>query len=286
MKSDPSIVDAVASVWEKEPNENPAQALEVSIPTIIEGTIERPGDIDCFKFQVPQGRALAFEVQALNELPSRFNPLLTVLNSDGQEVLTNIYKRIGGDGDDWVQSIEPKTLYTFEQGQYSLQVTDLTSRYGDSTFKYRVMIRPQIAHIGDVEVKEDRINLSRGEGKKLTVILGQEEGFGGAITVSVENLPRGVEAFSAAEVAAAEGPPFAKVHPERFVTKSEKVTLMLLASQDSPLTEMPHWARVKVRPVVRGKPGDALTIKEIPVMIVEPSQSRPAIDRNASSVAW
>src|SRR5206468_4054933 len=59
LKSDPSIIDAVASVWEKEPNENPAQALEVSIPTIIEGTIERPGDIDCFKFQVPQRRALA-----------------------------------------------------------------------------------------------------------------------------------------------------------------------------------------------------------------------------------
>src|SRR5262249_56637698 len=53
----------LSSIAEHEPNDLMAQALEISIPVIVEGAIQRPGDIDSFKFKVKAGQRLAFEIE-------------------------------------------------------------------------------------------------------------------------------------------------------------------------------------------------------------------------------
>ncbi len=50
---------------EKEPNGNLSETMEVPVPSIIEGKIERPGDVDTFRFQVSPGQKLAFEIAKL-----------------------------------------------------------------------------------------------------------------------------------------------------------------------------------------------------------------------------
>ena len=39
----------------------------------------------------------------------------------------------------------------------------MTSRYGDPGFRYRLLIRPQVPHVGDIQVLEDRLNLKPGQ---------------------------------------------------------------------------------------------------------------------------
>ncbi len=82
----------LTTVKEQEPNETREQALEISIPTVFEGAVERPGEIDTFRFKLAGEQALAFEIETPDVVPQRFSPRLAVLDAEGREVLTNIYK--------------------------------------------------------------------------------------------------------------------------------------------------------------------------------------------------
>ncbi len=274
-----SPVPIVPVVKEHEPNDRAAEALNVELPVIVEGTIDRPGDSDSYRIHVTAGQALAFEIAALQEAPPDFNPHLEVLDALGQTVLNNVYQQIGGDGDDWLQSLESKCIYTFEQeGEFILKIRDLTPHSGSSRFVYRLLVRPQIPHVGDVnlvEIEDTRnhvkraFNLFAGEAKKLTVGVGQEEGFDGQVIISVRNLPSGVVCLPAVDVEAPQGPAFAKVHPERFVPRKQNATLMLYVHKDAPATPLPHSVILTAQPVVQGKPGQVFEVKEFPIMVVK-----------------
>ena len=122
-----SLATAAATViQEKEPNESPGEALEIAIPTIIEGAIGRPGDVDCFRFQVERGDQLAFEVETPQVAPLLFNPRLGVSDEAGNEFLTNIHKRIVRNFTFYQKDVQPKTVYTFKLGGNTL------SRFGIS----------------------------------------------------------------------------------------------------------------------------------------------------------
>ena len=68
----------------------------------------------------------------------------------------NIYRKIDGNGDDWVKSLEPKIVYTFaEGGTYQVRVKDLTHRNGPDTFRYRPLMREPVPHVGRVSAAFD-----------------------------------------------------------------------------------------------------------------------------------
>src|SRR5262249_19403209 len=260
-------------VKEIEPNDGTSEAPNVSLPTVIEGAIDRPGDEDCYKFKAKSGETIVFEIQTPNVTPSLFSPRLELLTSNSEELLTNVYQRIGGDGDDWVQSPEPKGFYTFDQdGEYTLRLRDLTSRNGAPDFRYRLLVRNQIPHVGEVEIKDDQVNLTKGEARKLTIFEGREEGFEGQVAIRVENVPAGVVVLPAADIDPPQGPPFAKVHPERYVPKTQILTLMLLANEQAAITEMPRWVSVTAQSIVGGKVGRPFWVKDLAIMVVEPSR--------------
>ena len=274
-------------------NERLDQAQKVPYPVLIEGAIESLGDQDLFRIKVNSGDRLAFEIETLDTKPPHFNPRLEILDSQGNEFLTNRHQRIaidlqdpltylgvlklhlpGGSGCDlhsitYLERLEPKTTATFPQdGEYTVRIRDLTSRNGGATFRYRFMIRPQVPHLGDLEVQEDRVNLPAGEGKKLTVTTGREEGFRGETAFSVEGLPAGVQAFSGGQVEQKGPLGNPSLGEENFLPETQKSTILLVADADAPATKMPELIRVSARPLVAGKPGRALLIAEVPLMVV------------------
>jgi hypothetical protein len=262
--------DAPFLIRETEPNNSSSEATEIRIPTIIEGTIGSPGDVDAFKLRVQNGAELAFELETPDSHPPYFNPHLAVVDTDGRELFTNVFKKVGGDGDDWQKLIQAKTIYTFEAGEvYTLQVRDITARLGESSFKYRILVRPQIPHVGTIQVKEDRLNLFLGEAGKMTVTTEQEEGFEGQIALTVENLPFGVQALPGTEVEADRPPPLPELNKERFVPKSQVATILLMVSSDAPPTSLPQFLRLSARAVVQGRIGAPIFVREVPLMILK-----------------
>lgn len=275
-----TAVPLVGSTPEKEPNDLLHQARTISLPTILEGIIDRPGDVDCFRIQLSSSQRLAFEIQLPDQWPHYFSPWLTVKDSQGQELVSNIYREVGGDGDDWLKTIEPKTIYALSKGECYVQIRDLTSRRGGPDFRYRVLIRPQIPHVGQVAAKAgnarvDHINLLSGETYKLTVVTEQEEDFEGETALSLENLPPGVEALPATvekSLIAGTGKQRASINRERFYPQRLATTVVLLARKDAPVTSLPRWVQLVVRPVVQGKVGRPISVQEIPLMLVTPEK--------------
>ena len=279
---------------EEEPNEGLGQALEVSVPALIEGTIDHPGDVDTFRFDVKSRQPLAFEIETPQAGPPRFYPKLEVLDSSGRELLTNVHRKMKIDVTDplsyfsileclakgagcnlhsisYLEALEAKVIDTFEQpGQYHLRIRDLTPRRGGAGYAYRVLIRPQIAHVGEIELKEDRVNLVASEARKLTLTTGREEGFDGEVVIGVEGLPPGVEALTGTEVES-EGPlADPSVRERSFVPKTQKATIILLAKADAPATSMPKVVRFKARPIVNGNLGAEIFIGKMALMVIRP----------------
>jgi len=269
LESPPAAITVIDA--EAEPVRLPVEPPEIEGPTLITGVIERPGDIDRVRFSVEKGDELVFEVQTPEKSVPQLNPLLRVVDSDGIEVLTNIWSRVNVN-DNISKQIYPKTQYVFRRSaDLTLEIRDITVSAGGADMRYSVLVRPWIPHLGEAHVSVDRLNLVAGKTEKLSVVIDQEEGYEGLAVFSIEGLPAGVESVMGAEVDPVKPPPFNQGKKERFTTRSQKATFVFLTGVDAPLTPEPVTARIYVRPAVKDELGDKILAKEILVMVVSDS---------------
>jgi len=73
---------------ETEPNDTLATANKVSVPSAVNGRIDRDGDTDYFRFTAGAGQVLAIETQA-RRLGSPVDTMMYLLNAAGQELARN-----------------------------------------------------------------------------------------------------------------------------------------------------------------------------------------------------
>ena len=268
--------DSFREIEEIEPNDVPVQSLGFEIPSLVHGRIDRPGDVDTFRFKVSDGQSLAFEIETPEIDSPHFSPLLQVVDAQGEELCSNIFRITEGDGDDWVKKIQPKVRYVFDEaGEYFLRIRDLTSRRADVEFAYRVLIRPQIPHLGGslAAGSTGAINLTRGTTRELVITTELDEGFDLPFTISMENLAPGVEMFPAAtlptqQVANRRSGPRGETHRERFFPRRATTKVMLVAHPKAGLTTIPQWVIIKARPVVKGKVAQPVVVQRFLLMVV------------------
>jgi hypothetical protein len=273
----PNLRAPLSSVVEREPNDQASEAQDLPIPSIVEGTIERASDIDSFKVKVEAGQKLAFEIETLDAKRPYFNPRLGVVDSQDRELFSNVERRLSlfnnnSEPQVYLKGIEPKVVYTFEYGgEYTVQIRDITSRYGNASYRYRILVRPQIPHVGEVSILEgDRINLTRGKPKKLTIISSYEEGFRGELSFAFSGLPAGVQTFPASQFEEGKAPREVTQNADVISPKQQRTTLVLLAkSEDSKPTNEPTMIQLHCRPIVKGKLGPDLLVRELPMMVLE-----------------
>jgi hypothetical protein len=241
----------------------------ITMPSLVVGAVDRPGDIDRVRFSVKEGDRVAFEIETPDKTLPLMNPLLRVLDKDGIEVVTNILSTVNSNGNASKQ-IHPKTQYSFPRGgDFTLEMRDITATYGDAAMQYRLLIRPQVPHMGEVHAAEDHINLTAGKVRKLSVVTDQEEGFDGFVIVSMEGLPAGVRALGGTEVEPDSPPSQSEGRRERFTTKKEKATLILAVDAGAEPTSQPVKAQLYAQPVVNGALGDRIHVKDILVMVIK-----------------
>lgn len=256
------VVDADA-----EPTKAPVEPPEIPLPALVVGTVERPGDIDRVRFSIKEGDRLALEVETPAKTLPLMNPYLRVVDGEGVEVFTNVHSS-NAEGVISKQ-IQPKAAYAFPRdGEFTLEIRDIAANYGDPEMRYRVLVRPQVPHMGEVHVAQDHLNLVAGQAKKLSVITDQEEGYDGFVVLSIEGLPEGIRAVPATEVEPDSRSAFNAGKIERFTTKSKKATFVFLSEPDAPATRTPLKALVYAQPVVEGKLGARIPVKELLIMVV------------------
>lgn len=267
-----------STVREQEPNDNSGPTAVATLPFLVEGSIDQPGDLDrLVSFRVRPGQKLSFELETPEATLPDFNPRWAVLDEAGRVVLSNVYRRVVRQALSYSKTIEPKTIHTFLRGgTYTLRVRDTTQRNGASDFRYRLLVRPQIPHAGELRVQEDRLNLVPGEAGKLTVATGQEEGFAGQILLQVEGLPPGVQALPGTDYRP-ETPPNLDDGPKaRYMPQQGATAVMIVAAEDAPATRMPRILRIRARPVVSGKMGAPLPVGTVHLMVLEGNRRQAA----------
>ena len=144
-------------------------------------------------------------------------------------------------------------------------------------------MRPEIPHVGEIAVmgkdgggdggaggsELTRVNLRRGEPRKMVLTAAYEEGFAGDLSFTVAGLPEGVEAYPAVQYSDGRGPLEVTQNAEVIAPKRQKTALVLVAEAGAPLTREPRRIQLYCQPIVNGKLGERLLVRELPLMVVE-----------------
>jgi len=115
---------------DREPNDTPEEAFETYLPTILVGTISKPGDVDYFKIQVKGGEQLVFENSA-RELGSSLQPVVGIYDAN-----QNLVKEFGDDGGRDTATFAHKFV---KGGTYYIRVSDYEEG-GNGRHFYRIKV--------------------------------------------------------------------------------------------------------------------------------------------------
>lgn len=122
------VNDETPRTPEKEPNQGFRQAQSISIPSIIEGKVHEPQDVDVFRFGGKAGQAIRVEIQA-RRFGSPLEPMLYLYDSSNQLLTTAEAASVGSD---------PVLDFKFPRdGTYFLTLLDANDQ-GGSIFGYRL----------------------------------------------------------------------------------------------------------------------------------------------------
>ncbi|MBM3738043.1 MAG: hypothetical protein FJW39_19855 [Acidobacteria bacterium] len=255
------------------------QGRELRLPALISGVIGKPGEADTFRFRAEAGDKLAFEIETPQTPPPHFNPVVAVLDVQGRQILSNIQRRVSlfnnnAEVEGYLKDIEPKAIHTFQAGEYTLKVRDLTARYAGTSYAYRVLVRRQAPHVGEVTSPDlDHVNLTPGGSRKIALTAALEEGFTGDVVYSASGLPPGVTLLPAGRLIEEKAPRDLPENAETVLPGQYGSTLILAADPGLEPTAEPARVTIRFRPVVGGKPGSELLVREFPLMVVE--QAKP-----------
>jgi hypothetical protein len=165
-----------------------AQPSALSLPCVINGRIEAPGDVDCFVFEAKKDDKLSFEVKA-RRLQSELDSTIRIVNDKGATLAENDDLRLGkrGSQDSWIE-----TWTAPADGKYAIEIRDMHLR-GGAEFVYAIECthaRPRFNLYADT----DKTNLSPGVNGVVWVKVERKNGFTGAVQLHVDGLPSGITA--------------------------------------------------------------------------------------------
>lgn len=188
----PFVVGRFPDFLEQEPNDDLAAANPVTLPVEVHGMLDRPGDVDSFRFAGRKGQAVVLEVLSRGTMPGMpLDSFLTLRRMDGSVVAEN------DDGPDRNRDDDRDRDSRIERvldadGEYVVQIRDLDGR-GGPAFVYRLSIRPPQPYFV-LRAETDRVLLRSGASVAIDLALDRREGFSGPVSVRVEGLPDGVTA--------------------------------------------------------------------------------------------
>ncbi len=195
---------------EVEPNNRPDSHQPIELPSVLNGRIDEPGDIDCWTVSAKKDQAFHFELGTLR-YGSPLDAVLTISDSAGNKLSTT------GSSDN--NPVEPETSFTFPaDGFYVVQISDYLQR-GGPDYAYRLAISKPLDPDFRILLPADAMTLPRGSEGKLKISVERLHGFSGEIALSVNNLPEDVT-FSETKI------PADKKDIEITLTADEKAKIL------------------------------------------------------------
>jgi hypothetical protein len=187
----PFALDTLPECLDKEPNDEPSKAQGVTLPVIVNGRADRPGDWDVFEVQGKAGETIVAEVQA-RRLGSPFDSFVKVTDTKGRIIALNDDHFDAGSGLNTDHADSYLMIKLPADGKYFIHLGD-TRRHAGKAYGYRLRIshpRPDFA----LRVIPSRLIMRSKRTVTATVFALHKDGFNGPIRLSFKDLPEGVQA--------------------------------------------------------------------------------------------
>jgi hypothetical protein len=184
----PFAVDTLPECLEEESNSTPESAQRVKPPLIVNGRIDRPGDLDVFCFECRAGGQIIAEVKA-RRLNSPLDSVLKLTDAKGRQLAVNDDHEDKAAGLTTHHADSRLSVTIPENGLYYLHLGD-TQHKGGTVYGYRLHINAQRPDF-ELRVVPSSINARAGTTVPITVYALRRDGFSEDITLELKHAPPG-----------------------------------------------------------------------------------------------
>jgi hypothetical protein len=184
----PFALDTLPECPEQEPNDSQETAQAVTLPVIVNGRIDHPGNWDVFRFEGRTGDPVVAEVYA-RRLDSPLDSVLKLTDAGGKQLAFNDDYEDRGSGlnthhaDSYFSTVLPTN------GTYYLWLGD-TQHKGGPEYSYRLRLSPPQPDFA-LRVVPSSLNVRAGGSVPLTVYALRKDGFTNQITLVLDGAPAG-----------------------------------------------------------------------------------------------
>jgi hypothetical protein len=186
----PFALDTLPECLEQETNDEPSQAQKVTLPIIVNGRSDRPGDWDVFEVEGKAGATIVAEVTA-RRLGSPLDSFLKVTGPDGKIIALNDDHFDAGSGMNTDHADSYLMVKLPADGKYYIHLGD-TRRQGGKEYAYRLRISPPQPDF-ELRLIPSRICIPSKGSASVTVFAIRKDGYDGPINLSFKGLPQGLE---------------------------------------------------------------------------------------------
>ena len=184
----PFAVDNLPECLEKEPNSTIAAAQPVTLPIIVNGRIDQPGDWDVFRFEGRAGDTVVAEVYA-RRLDSPLDSVLKLTDAAGKQLAYNDDHEDKGAGLDTHYADSYITATLPADGAYYIHLGD-AQHQGGPEYAYRLRISPPRPDFA-LRVVPSSLSVRGGASVPVTVYALRRDGFTNEISLDLANAPKG-----------------------------------------------------------------------------------------------
>jgi hypothetical protein len=168
---------------EAEPNDSPSRAKPVAVPAVLNGRIDRPGDVDYWSVTLRKGEAFEFNLKAC-QLGSPLSAVVVLSDAAGKELAR---------ADSLAGGVDPSFRFTAPaDGAYHVRVEERFRNRGGPAYAYRLIIDHPPKPDFRLQLASDAVTVNRGSEAKLRVDLLRIGGFSEPVTLAVDGLPSGI----------------------------------------------------------------------------------------------
>jgi len=184
----PFALNTLPECLDAEENDEPAKAQKVTLPIIVNGRMDHPGDWDVFEVEGKAGETIVAEVHA-RRLGSPFDSFVKVTGPDGKVIALNDdhYDAASGLNTDHADSYLMVKLPA--DGKYCVHLGDTPRRAGKE-YSYRLRISPPQPDF-ELRMIPSKLVMQSKKSAAVTVFAIRKDGYTGPITLSFKDLPEG-----------------------------------------------------------------------------------------------
>jgi hypothetical protein len=188
----PFVWGTLPEGFEREPNNDPASAQEVTLPIVINGRINQPDDWDVFRFVGKSNDTVVVEVDA-RRLDSPLDSAIKLTDVLGKLIAFNDDCEDLGAGANTHEADSYFTARLPADGTYFVYLGD-TARKGGEEYAYRLRISPPQPDFL-LRAVPSSISLRPNSTATLTLYAARKDGFTGPIKLTLKDPPAGFTAL-------------------------------------------------------------------------------------------